>query len=206
MLNSDICLAKDIGKPLEDGSVACGGEIECPLSSVIEYTQEFKDDNNGWLKAFAESWSIVQRNGYLEENLQKVEEIIGPSELPTPSPSASPSVVPTPEPTRKTKEPTIPCGVATTMEVTWDDILRLEKELEEFVDEQTEIFAPVKEDGRVWIPRFVRNVFHDCVGGCDGCVNLDIIDNKGLEGSWNVLDDLQRNGGMSFHIAHPSFY
>lgn len=30
-------------------------------------------------------------------------------------------------------------------------------------------------------PKFVRLGFHDCVGGCDGCINLDNADNLGLE-------------------------
>ena len=30
-------------------------------------------------------------------------------------------------------------------------------------------------------PKFVRLAFHDCVGGCDGCVNLGNIENNGLD-------------------------
>jgi hypothetical protein len=29
--------------------------------------------------------------------------------------------------------------------------------------------------------------FHDCVGGCDGCINLDNDDNAGLEGERNFF-------------------
>ena len=34
---------------------------------------------------------------------------------------------------------------------------------------------------RELLPKFLRMVFHDCVGSaCDGCINLDNIDNRGL--------------------------
>jgi len=38
----------------------------------------------------------------------------------------------------------------------------------------------IEDSERELIPKFLRLGFHDCVGGCDGCVNLDNPDNKGL--------------------------
>jgi len=37
-------------------------------------------------------------------------------------------------------------------------------------------------------PKFVRLAFHDCVGGCDGCVDLLNLDNFGLEVPIGALD------------------
>ena len=35
-------------------------------------------------------------------------------------------------------------------------------------------------------PAMVRLTFHDCVGGCDGCLNLEDPDNAGLEAGSTV--------------------
>jgi hypothetical protein len=45
----------------------------------------------------------------------------------------------------------------------------------------------VKDSDRELIPKFLRLGFHDCVGGCDGCVDLNNIDNKGLEEPINAI-------------------
>lgn len=37
-----------------------------------------------------------------------------------------------------------------------------------------------EESERELIPKFLRLGFHDCVGGCDGCVDLNNADNRGL--------------------------
>ena len=36
-------------------------------------------------------------------------------------------------------------------------------------------------DNSTLAPKFLRLAFHDCVGGCDGCVDLTNIDNAGLD-------------------------
>jgi len=36
-------------------------------------------------------------------------------------------------------------------------------------------------------PMFVRLGFHDCIGGCDGCVDLDHVDNRGLAETIDIL-------------------
>jgi len=38
--------------------------------------------------------------------------------------------------------------------------------------------------------KFVRLGFHDCVGGCDGCVNMDNADNAGLDTPIDALADI----------------
>merc|ERR1712126_742847 len=37
-------------------------------------------------------------------------------------------------------------------------------------------------------PAMVRLTFHDCVGGCDGCLNVNNPDNKGLEDLVEALE------------------
>lgn len=49
------------------------------------------------------------------------------------------------------------------------------------------IIKLVKDSDRELIPKFLRLGFHDCVGGCDGCVNLSNADNKGLEEPINAI-------------------
>jgi hypothetical protein len=39
--------------------------------------------------------------------------------------------------------------------------------------------------GTIQIKKFLRAAFHDCMGGCDGRVNLENTDNRGLEGLVN---------------------
>jgi Peroxidase len=38
--------------------------------------------------------------------------------------------------------------------------------------------------------KFVRLAFHDCVGGCDGCVDMANLDNTGLNTPINALDSV----------------
>jgi hypothetical protein len=46
-------------------------------------------------------------------------------------------------------------------------------------------------------PQFVRMGFHDCVGGCDGCVDLLNKDNRGLELPIQFLSQL-----LEEHAVH----
>jgi len=54
------------------------------------------------------------------------------------------------------------------------------------------------EDDRDLAPKFLRLGFHDCVGGCDGCVNMNNPDNNGLEEPINAL------AGIVNHYEHPN--
>ncbi len=118
---------------------------------------------------------------------------------PTKEPTEKPTTPgPTARPTKHTPEPTIiPCDVATSMELLWDDILKLEKALEELIGV----------DGRFLIPQFVRNSFRDCIGGCDGCINMEEPSNKGLRGTWDFLDTLHRQGmfALCFFFSRSPF-
>jgi hypothetical protein len=52
-------------------------------------------------------------------------------------------------------------------------------------------------------PKFVRMGFHDCVGGCDGCIDLSNPDNNGLDIPISALEDIvhkytiSQNTGLS---------
>lgn len=52
-------------------------------------------------------------------------------------------------------------------------------------------------------PKLVRMGFHDCVGGCDGCIDLSNPDNNGLDIPINALEDIvhkytiSQNTGLS---------
>lgn len=47
-------------------------------------------------------------------------------------------------------------------------------------DAKADILALARSDNRLKA-KFLRLGFHDCVGGCDGCVNMNNPDNKGLD-------------------------
>ncbi|KAL3806746.1 hypothetical protein ACHAXA_000233 [Cyclostephanos tholiformis] len=46
---------------------------------------------------------------------------------------------------------------------------------------RAEVSKLIKDSERELIPKFLRLGFHDCVGGCDGCVDMTNPDNKGLQ-------------------------
>ncbi len=47
---------------------------------------------------------------------------------------------------------------------------------------RAEITQLIVDSYRTLIPEFLRLLFHDCVGGCDGCIDLTNTENNGLEG------------------------
>jgi hypothetical protein len=46
---------------------------------------------------------------------------------------------------------------------------------------RAEVSKLIEDSDRELIPKFLRLGFHDCVGGCDGCVDMTYPDNKGLQ-------------------------
>lgn len=48
-------------------------------------------------------------------------------------------------------------------------------------DVRAEVSKLIKDSERELIPKFLRLGFHDCVGGCNGCVDMTNPDNKGLQ-------------------------
>ena len=53
----------------------------------------------------------------------------------------------------------------------------------------SEIESVIEANGNL-IPKFVRLSFHDCVDGCNGCVNMDNLDNAGLEVPISSLESI----------------
>jgi Peroxidase len=52
-----------------------------------------------------------------------------------------------------------------------------------------EIRARIRQDTKL-APQFLRMAFHDCIGGCDGCIDLDLPDNAGIGNAIDVLQPI----------------
>jgi len=52
----------------------------------------------------------------------------------------------------------------------------------------------------------LRLSFHDCVGGCDGCLNLDDEDNAGLEDIVNTLEQVYADNNLSELLSRADFW
>ncbi len=77
-------------------------------------------------------------------------------------------------------------------EVVWEDILQLERELIELVVDVTKTEG---RDGRFLLPLFVHNSFVDCIGGCDGCINLGMDSfYRKIDRAWPYLDRIYEKG------------
>ena len=48
--------------------------------------------------------------------------------------------------------------------------------------------------------KMIRIGFHDCVGGCDGCLNVDNDSNAGLSGIVATLEDLYTDEVLSLFL------
>mmetsp|Transcript_11944 Transcript_11944/g.19585 ORF Transcript_11944/g.19585 Transcript_11944/m.19585 type:complete len:581 (-) Transcript_11944:52-1794(-) len=60
----------------------------------------------------------------------------------------------------------------------WDDNEYYTDVLE---DLRADIIRLIHDTERDLIPKCLRLAFHDCIGGCDGCIDPDVLDNRGLE-------------------------
>jgi len=57
------------------------------------------------------------------------------------------------------------------------------------------------------LPNVVRFSFHSCVGsGCNGCINMDNVDNKGLEESFNNLNDQYLKLSNTTNFSRSDFW
>lgn len=61
--------------------------------------------------------------------------------------------------------------------------------LQHIEDASIEIESLIRGDSKLG-PQFIRMSFHDCIGGCDGCIDLDNHDNAGIEPSINALEPI----------------
>lgn len=60
---------------------------------------------------------------------------------------------------------------------------------EAIADLKADILSLIEDDPDLG-PKFLRLGFHDCVGGCDGCVNVYNVDNAGLDVPIDELESL----------------
>jgi len=56
------------------------------------------------------------------------------------------------------------------------------------------------------LPTAVRLAFHDCVGGCDGCLNVDDEDNAGLGDLVDLLEDAYVSNGLSSLLSRADYW
>lgn len=113
-----------------------------------------------------------------------------------PTPTTSPSSSPTQRPT---ESPTISPSIApvspTQMPTPRPHILSDSDNAFFFLDQaRTNIQRALQQDPDL-LGQFLRLVFHDCVGGCDGCVDLTDPDNAGLDHSISILEGIQQSLG-----------
>jgi len=59
----------------------------------------------------------------------------------------------------------------------------------------------IEDSERELIPKFIRMGFHDCVGGCDGCINMDNPDNAGLMEAIEPLHPIYKEFEHSYSRA-----
>merc|ERR1712013_849355 len=56
------------------------------------------------------------------------------------------------------------------------------------------------------LPTAVRLAFHDCVGGCDGCLNVNNPDNAGLADLVDSLDTVYTTNGYDSVLSRADFW
>ena len=61
------------------------------------------------------------------------------------------------------------------------------------------VVAPAK-------PAMVRLTFHDCVGGCDGCLNVDDPDNAGLEDLVADLEEVYQTENLGSVLSRADMW
>ena len=55
-------------------------------------------------------------------------------------------------------------------------------------------------------PAMVRLTFHDCVGGCDGCLNVNDPDNAGLGDLVAALEEVYQSEGLADIISRADLW
>jgi len=83
------------------------------------------------------------------------------------------------------------CGSA--LALTADDLVAIGRKLRSVIKGGT-------------VPTAVRLSFHDCVGGCDGCLNIDNPDNAGLADIVADLDTLYTDNNYSELLSRADFW
>ena len=71
--------------------------------------------------------------------------------------------------------------------------------MENVIRQARSVVGPVK-------PAMVRLTFHDCVGGCDGCLNVNDQENAGLGELVASLEAVYQSGGLSDIISRADMW
>ena len=71
--------------------------------------------------------------------------------------------------------------------------------MENVIRQARSVVGPVK-------PAMVRLTFHDCVGGCDGCLNVNDQENAGLGDLVSSLEAVYQSGGPSDIISRADMW
>ena len=71
--------------------------------------------------------------------------------------------------------------------------------VEQVLQKVTSVVDPVK-------PAMLRLTFHSCVGGCDGCLNVNDPDNAGLENLVADLEEVYQSEGLADIISRADLW
>ncbi len=85
--------------------------------------------------------------------------------------------------------------------ITWADIQTLETRVRDLIINA--VSPDVGDSGEFLIAMMVRLGFHDCVGGCDGCINLNNADNNGLAIPMDNLESLYASLDLQTPLFQP---
>ena len=179
MLNVDIALVRDFTDFIDDdGQVTCrfknagNNQVNCPhAAATFEVMADYRNNNTLFLHEFRDVMNLLLVHGYegavaggCDEDICEITSLptntptisaepstsAGPSFTPTASPKPSISAMPSPA---QTPAPTLPIEIV---------VSQARSDIQTLIQSTFTSFLPSK---------FLRLAFHDCVGGCDGCVS-----------------------------------
>lgn len=62
------------------------------------------------------------------------------------------------------------------------------------------VIPPLNPQAQLRIRKFLRAAFHDCMGGCDGSLNLFATENRGLEGFTSFMTNFYTQGPNASYL------
>lgn len=68
------------------------------------------------------------------------------------------------------------------------------------------IISSLIKDSFQFLPKALRLGFHDCVGGCNGCVNLELPANNGLKVITDALDEVYYGNKFYYIVSKADFW
>jgi len=88
------------------------------------------------------------------------------------------------------------------------DIAEIENAVKQKIYSTTEKRGPDGVEVKFLIPGIIRLVFHDCIDGCDGCINLKQDGNQGLKKTVAALDEVYKGGSLKLNerISRADFW